>query len=133
MKIIKCSITQGYIFIVRIIIFTKTCEYQSIRVTVLAFENIKVKCFLCPSDSPFKYLHSEIKNKIQWEHTLFLIFWDPLGTGWRHLVGVVWDEKQLLISFQSPNSTYLLLRNCKTFGEASFSFLFPPGLFTLSD
>ena len=68
MKIIKCSITQGYIFIVRIILFTKTCEYQSIRVTVLAFENIKVKRFLCPSDSPFKYLQTEQSPKAQTWH-----------------------------------------------------------------
>ena len=68
MKIIKCSITQGYIFIVRIIILAETFEYQSICVTVLALENIKVKCFLCPSDSPFKYLQTEQSPKAQTWH-----------------------------------------------------------------
>lgn len=68
MKIIKCSITQRYIFIVRIIILAETFEYQSIRVIVLAFENIKVKCFLCPSDSPFKYLQTEQSSKAQSWH-----------------------------------------------------------------
>ena len=68
MKIIKCSITQGYIFIVRISILAETFEYQSICVTVLALENIQVKCFLCPSDSPFKYLQTEQSPKTQTWH-----------------------------------------------------------------
>lgn len=68
MKIIKCSIMARYIFIVRIIIFTETCEYQSICVAVLVFENIKVKCFLCLSDSPFKYLQTEQSPKAQTWH-----------------------------------------------------------------
>lgn len=71
MKIIKCSITQGYIFIVRIIIFTETCEYQSICVAVLAFENIKVNVYALRSPLNICRQSKVLRHKLGTNQTVF--------------------------------------------------------------
>lgn len=64
----------------------------------------------------------KLKNKPRGrEHMLFLIFWNPSVSGWS------WGG-WVLIFFQSLNSTYVFVRNCKTFEDAFPNTWSLPGL-----